>query len=372
MNPRLRRLKALVVKESLQALRDPSCLLIAFVLPLILLFLYGYGVSLDARDVRLGIAVEGNGVQAQRLAGAFAASPWFAVERGTRPQLEQAMVAGHLRGVLVIPLDFDRKLERGEPAPVQLLTDGSETNTASYVQNYANGVLANWQAQRLRDRGLDPAAGPELQPRLWFNPEVRSRLSLVPGCLAIIMAIIGTLLTALVVAREWERGTMEALLSTPVGLLELIVGKLLPYFVLGLVSMLSSTAIAVELFDVPFRGSLPGLLLTSAAFLLAALAQGLLISSAARNQFVAAQGAVITAFLPAFLLSGFIFEIASMPLPIRIISSILPARYLVTNLQTLFLTGDVWPLLLRNVGIMLTLAALLFALVARKTVKRLD
>ncbi len=372
MSPRLRRLKALMVKEFVQILRDPSSLLIAFVLPLILLFLFGFGVSLDARHVPLGVAVEGTGQGAQSLAAAFAASPYFAVVEARDARLLQPqLLAGRLRGLVVIPADFDRRLEGGAAPSVQVIADGSETNTANYVQNYAQGVVAAWQVRQGLERGGKGGGGPELVPRVWFNPQLDSRDSLVPGAIAIIMAIIGTLLTALVVAREWERGTMEALLATPVGILELIAGKLVPYLILGLAAMLGSVAVSVFLFGLPFRGSLLALLATSTAFLLAALGQGLLISTVAKNQFVASQVAVITGFLPAFLLSGFIFEIASMPLPIRTLTHIIAARYLVTNLQTLFLAGDVWPLLLPNILVLLLIAAVFFLVTAKKTVKRL-
>ncbi len=371
MSPRLRRLRALMAKEFVQVLRDPSSLLIAFVLPLILLFLFGYGVSLDARHLPIGVAVQSEGQGGAELAADFAASPYFVVTQARQPApLVPEVVAGRLRGLVVLPPDFDRRLAGGERPAVQVIADGSETNTANFVQNYSQGVVANWQARYLPPQAA-PAGGPELVPRVWFNPELASRDSLVPGSLAIIMAIIGTLLTALVVAREWERGTMEALLATPVGIVELIAGKLLPYFILGLATMLASVGVAVWLFAVPFRGSLPALLLTSSAFMLAALGQGLLISTVAKNQFVASQVAVITGFLPAFLLSGFIFEIASMPLPIRLLTHVIAARYLVSNLQTLFLTGDVWPLLLPNILVLLLLAAILFLVTAKKTVKRL-
>ncbi len=373
MKDHLRRMKALIVKEFVQILRDPSSLMIAFVLPVILLFLYGYGVSLDAREVKLGVAVQDQGKEADHLAAAFLASPYFRAHLSRDERiLEQELMAGRLRGLVVIPEDFSRQVEKGAGlGRLQVIADGSETNTANYVQNYAQGVVATWWAMRQRDHAVDKQSGPQLLTRIWFNPELESRNSLIPGALAIIMAIIGTLLTALVVAREWERGTMEALMATPVAIAELIIGKLIPYFILGMLAMLGSVAISVVLFDLPFRGSLPALLLSSGAFLLAALGQGLLISSAAKNQFIAAMVAMITGFLPAFLLSGFIFEIASMPPMVRALTHIIPARYLVTNLQTLFLVGDVWPLLLPNVFILLLLAAVLFFLTARKTVKRL-
>jgi ABC-2 type transport system permease protein len=373
MSNRLQRMNALIRKEFTQILRDPSSLLIAFVLPVILLFLYGFGVSLDAKEVKIGVTLQDHGKDGDGLAAAFLASPYFQARIShDEGFLEQELVAGRLRGLVVIPEDFSRLVEKGGGAArVQIIADGSEANTANYVQNYAQGVVNTWWAMRQRDHGLPSQKGVQLMTRIWFNPELTSRNSLLPGALAIIMAIIGTLLTALVVAREWERGTMEALMATPVAISELIIGKLLPYFILGMLAMLGSVAISVTLFDLPFRGSLPALLLSSGAFLLAALGQGLLISSAAKNQFIAAMIALITGFLPAFLLSGFIFEIASMPPMVRAMTHIIPARYLVTNLQTLFLVGDVWSLLLPNVGILLLLAAVLFFLTARKTIKRL-
>jgi ABC-2 type transport system permease protein len=373
MTDPLRRLKALVKKEFLQVLRDPSSLLIAFVLPAILLFLYGFGVSLDAKNIRLGVAVLDRGEAADALTAGFLSSPYFTtrVSRNER-RLEQDLMAGHLRGLVVIPEDFSRRLEQGSGlAPLQIVADGSETNTANYVQNYARGVVANWWEMRQKRLEIAQPPEPQLLTRIWYNPELESRNSLIPGALAIIMAMIGTLLTALVVSREWERGTMEALMATPVAVVELIAGKLIPYFVLGMLAMLGSVAISVSLFDLPFRGSWAALLLSSATFLLAALGQGLVISSAARNQFIAAMVALVTGFLPAFLLSGYIFEIASMPAPIRLLTYIIPARYLVTNLQTIFLVGDIWSLLLPNVAILLLLAAVLFFFTAVKTVKRL-
>ena len=240
------------------------------------------------------------------------------------------------------------------------------------MANYAEGTLANWLTQEARQAGRASAPAVELTPRFFYNAELNSRNSLVPGSLAIIMAIIGTLLTALVVAREWERGTMEALLATPLSALEIIFGKLVPYFVLGMASMAVCTAVAFFLYGIPFRGSLPALAIASAAFLLTALGQGFLISTVTRNQFIASQAALVSAFLPAFILSGFVFEIASMPWIIRRVAQIIPARYFVTNLQTLFLAGDVWALMRTNILALLLLAALLFALTLKKTPKRLE
>ncbi|HCE22521.1 MAG TPA: hypothetical protein DF282_08385, partial [Hyphomonas sp.] len=212
----------------------------------------------------------------------------------------------------------------------------------------------------------------QLEPQVWFNPEISSRNYLVPGSIAIILTTIGALLTALVVAREWERGTMEALLATPVGILELLIGKLVPYFLLGLGSMALAVITAVLLFGVPFRGSLAVLILSSSLFMLCSLGQGLLISTLTRNQLVAAQTSVLTAFLPAFYFSNFVFEIDSMPLALRLISYGVPARYYVSTLQTEFLAGDVWSVIVPDLIGLGVFALIIFALTALTTRTRLE
>jgi ABC-2 type transport system permease protein len=365
-----RRLLALVRKETLQVVRDPSAILIAFVLPVVLLFLFAFAVSLDVRDVRLGVVLESDAADAQSLAGAFAGTRYFEVTPARdRREIEPALVAGTLHGMVVIPQDFEERLANPERGPlVQIITDGTQPNSAGFVSGYAEGVVSNWLAARR----TGPQAGPSFEPRFWFNPEIESRRFLIPGAIAIVMTMIGTLLTAMVVAREWERGTMEAVMSTPASILEILVGKLLPYFGLGLIATLGCAAAAVFLFGVPLRGSLLALLATSCAFLVPALGQGLLISALARNQFVAAQAALISGFLPALLLSGFIFEIDSMPLVIRLFTHVVPARYFVASLQTVFLAGDVWSLLIPDMLYMIAIGAVFFTITALKSRKSLD
>jgi len=340
----LRRLMALITKESYQALRDPSTLLIALVLPVVLLLLFAYAVSLDAKDVRIGVVLESPGASAQSLAAAFSGTRFlnthFAYDR--RDVADQ-LVSGDLRGYVVIPQDFEQRLaQRGSEPLVQIITDGSYPNTANYVENYARGVVQSWRA------GLDVAAPAQsivLVPRYWFNPELESRRALIPGAIAIVMTIIGTMLTALVVAREWERGTMEAVLSTPA---------------------------SVFVFDVPLRGSLAALLLLSGVFMVPALGQGLLISSLARNQFLAAQIALFSGFLPSFMLSGFLYEIDAMPAPIRAITLLIPARYFVESLKTVFLAGDIWAVFIPNLLAMAAIGTLFFMLAKRATRKNLE
>ncbi|MBX3699699.1 MAG: ABC transporter permease [Dokdonella sp.] len=366
-----RRLLALVYKESLQALRDPSTLLIAFVLPVVLLLLFAYAVSLDARHVRIGVVVESPAATAQSLAAAFAATEYLDAHFAhDRREVADALVAGTLRGFVVIPQDFEQRLARPGDGPLlQIITDGSYPNTANFVGNYAQGVVQTWRTGRDGAASATPLA---LEPRYWFNAQLESRRALVPGAIAIVMTIIGTMLTALVVAREWERGTMEAVLSTPASVVEILVGKLLPYFALGMLSMLTATALATFAFAVPLHGSLAALLLLSAVFMVPALGQGLLISSLTRNQFLAAQIALFSGFLPAFMLSGFLFEIDAMPAPIRTMTWLIPARHFVSSLKTVFLAGDVWCVFLPNLFAMAAIGAVFFLFAKRATRKNLE
>jgi ABC-2 type transport system permease protein len=252
------------------------------------------------------------------------------------------------------------------------MVNGVDANTGRIIQGYLEGAWGNWLAQYAAAQGQALKLPVQVEQRIWFNPGLRSRDFLVPGLLAVIMTLIGALLTALVVAREWERGTMEALLVTPVRVREILLGKLIPYFFLGMGGLLLSVAMTVFLFDVPLRGSLWVLLTTSALFLLAALGMGLLISTVARDQFIAGQVAILSTFLPAFLLSGFIFDIGSMPAPIQVITHAIAARYFVAILQTVFLAGNVWSVIGVNALALVLIATFFLTLVRRRTRKRLD
>lgn len=375
--PALRRFGALLVKETLQILRDPSTGLIAFVLPLVLLFLFGFGVNLDTARTRIGLSVRDNSEAATSLAHDFAASRWFDVrEVGSMARLGRDLVAGRIRGIVAVPDGFGREVAHGG-GTIQVVTDGSLPNTAGFVAAYAEGVRAAWDARQVLLGHAVVLKQVALAPRItavhrfWFNPELTSRFFLVPGSIAVVMTIIGTLLTALVVAREWERGTLEGLMATPVGMGEFIVTKVVPYFVLGLGSMALCTLLAVFLFGVPFRGSPLALLAISSAFLVPALGQGLLISAATKNQFVASQIALLTAFLPTMLLSGFLFEISSMPKPLQWLTYVVPSRYLIPPLQTVFLAGDDWGLYLPDMAILLGFGAFFFAVALAITRRRI-
>lgn len=369
---RVRRIRALIRKETRQIVRDPSSILIAFILPMILLFLFGYGVSLDTKDVRIGLVIEDPTPLTSSLADSFRGSHYFNVREGRdRRDFTDDLIRGRIRGIIVIPAPFSDDLAAGHPSRIQVLVDGTDPNTAKFVQNYAQGAVASWGALLQADQALAPPPI-SVEQRFWFNPELTSRFFLVPGSIAIVMTLVGTLLTSLVVAREWERGTMEAMMATPVSATELLIGKLVPYFVLGLASMTLCFLVAVFVFGVPFRGSLFALYALSGVFLLPALGQGLLISALTKNQFLASQIAMLSGFLPSFLLSGFLFEINSMPLPIRIVTLVVPARHLIPSLQSVFLAGDIWPMYVQAMGILLLMGIALLAIAARKTRKRID
>lgn len=368
-----RRIWALLRKESLQIVRDPSSIVIALVLPVVLLLLFGYGVSLDARHVTLAVVVPEPTPRSSSLVAAFANSPFFRVtELRDRAPAEAGLVAGRYRGVVLVADDFDARAARGDDAPIQVLLDGTDANTARLVRGYAEGVWAKWLGHEARDRGLAAVVPVSAETRVWFNEALESRNFLIPGLIAINMTLVGTILTALVVAREWERGTMEAMIATPVGAVELLAGKVLPYFVLGMGGMGLSVLLAVTLFEVPLRGSVWVLVAVSALFLVGALNLGLMISTIAKNQFVAGQIAIVTAFLPAFMLSGFVFEPSSMPAWIEALSHVIAARYFVTCLQTIFMAGDVWSVLLPNAGALALIAAVLGAVTWKRTRKSLE
>ena len=368
-----KRLLSFMKKEFYQIVRDPSSYLIAIFLPLMMIFLFGFGVSLDANTIRIGLVLEDSSREARSLAYAFQSTPYFTTTVSfDRKMVEQELTASKIRGFVVIPEDFTRKIRANKNATVQIIADGSETNTASFVESYAEGVIANWSKDIRTQLVIPPVGSVVTQTRVWFNPELKSRDVLLPGSLAVTMALIGTLLTALVVAREWERGTMEAILATPIRIDELIIGKLLPYFILGMLSMVICVFLTVVGFRVPFNGSLWVMALATALFLTAALSQGLLISTLAKNQFVASQAAINAAFLPAYMLSGFLYEIDSMPWAIRMITHLLPARYFVSIIKTNFLAGVIWSDILPNMAAMGVIGLALLMLIARKTKRRLD
>jgi len=367
-----RRLRGLMRKEWLQVLRDPSSVAIAFVVPVVLLFLFGYGVSLDAEDVPVAVVLEESSPEATDFLTALDASAYLvpSVVRG-RPAAERKLMAGRVDAIVVLRAEFAARLHGDGPAPIQAIVDGTNANRGRTIQGYLRGAWESWLAHR---EAAGETAAPKLiavERRVWYNPGVDSGNFIVPGLVAIIMTLIGALLTALVVAREWERGTMEALFATPVRPAEILLGKLVPYFILGMGGMALSVVMAVTLFDVPLRGSLAMLTLASAVFMVTALGMGIFISALTRNQFVAAQAAIMATMLPAIMLSGFIFDIEAMPVWVQAVTTIVPARYFVSILQTVFLVGDVWPVIWPNLLALTAFAAVLLAVAARHTRKQL-
>ena len=370
---RLRRIRALIWKESLQVMRDPSSFVVAFVLPMILLTLYGYGISFDAAHIRVGLVIETPTTETAWFMASLSNTPFFDVRLAhDRRVFYDALAAGDINAIVDLPGDFSQRLARGDTASVEIITDGSDPNTASLATGYLQGAWQSWLTQRALAAGKRLNAGVDVQPRVWFNPELESRRFLVPGSIGLIEMMIGALLTALVVAREWERGTIEALLATPVGIVEFMIGKLVPNFVLGLCAMTVCVLAALYLFHIPMRGSLIGLYLFTSVFLLVALGIGLMISTVARAQFLASQIAMLVAFLPGVFFSGFLFELASMPAPLQWFSRIVPARYYVQGLQTLFLAGNIGSVLIPDTLALLLMATLIFLRTTLATRTRLD
>lgn len=370
---RLMRLRGILVKETLQIVRDPSSIALTVVMPLILLFIFGYGVSLDAEYIPTAVVDDAGDGLSRDLLARFSLSPHFSVLPAASIEEATAMMKSHnAQAIVRLSSDFSKRLLSGRDASVQLVVNGIDANRARLIQGYVRSVLANWSSQRAA-RG-EKVSGPpvRLVQRIWFNESAESRNFLVPGLITLIMTLIGILLTALVVAREWERGTMEAMLVTPLRRGEILLGKILPYYGLGMLGMGLSVAAGVTVFGVPFRGSLVALLGLSSLFLLASLGLGLLLSAAIRVQFVAAQVSLIAGFLPAFFLSGLLFDLESTPLPIQVVSHIVPARYFVDISHTLFMAGDNWEVLLPDGLILAIMACLFITLAYRNITKRLD
>lgn len=367
------RVKGLMRKEVYEIVRDPSSIAIAFVLPLVLLLIFGYGVSLDARDVTIAEVVDQPTSLTASFLGELERSPWFQPQRyPDQASAGQAVMQGRASAILWLRGDFTRRALSSGDAPVHLTVNGVDANQARILQNYVSGTWQAWLQQQATLQGQPLQMPVVADVRIWFNPALTSRDYLIPGLIAIIMTLIGALLTALVVAREWERGTMEGIMVTPVAKTEILLGKLIPYFAMGMGGMMLSTLMAIFLFHVPMRGSLIILTGTAALFLLTALGMGLAISVLARSQFVAAMVAIVTTFLPAFILSGFLFDIRSMPDPIQVLTHIVAARYFVSVLQTLFLAGDIWPVILPNLGGLGLLCMVFLGLSVLRFRKRLD
>jgi ABC-2 type transport system permease protein len=371
MAAKLRRILALMRKEGYQILRDPSSIALGIVMPVMLILLFGYGLSLDVKNVPVAIVVEEPSPLATQAIAGFQLSPYFDTRVMTSmPQAEALMLARKVDGIVVLKSDFARRLSNGD-ANVEVLVHGADANRARIIEAYAQGALAQWSAMRMAE-GESVAGGPVgIESRLWFNSANDSHYFLVPGLMVLVMTLIGAFLTTMVVAREWERGTLEALFVTPMRTDEFLLGKTLPYFFMGMIGLMLCFLASRFLFHVPFRGSFLLFLGISTLYLLIALGIGLSISSTVKSQFVASQLTMVVTFLPAMMLSGFIFDLRSMPVGVRAITYILPARYFVAMLQTVFLAGNVWSIILPDAAVLAVMVVVLLTLSRRATRKKL-
>jgi len=342
-----RRLIAVARKELIQIWRDSRSLGIVLVMPLAMMLLFGYGVNLDMKHIPVCVFDREGSRQSQDLLKRFQASDYFDVVRAVDnyPALVQAIDSGQARIGLVVPHDFSERLRTGETASLQAIVDATDDNTANLAVSYTDAVVRGYsqeiQLDWLRQQGRpEPKPPISVDARTWFNEDLESKAFIVPGVLALVMSVIGAFLTSLTIAREWERGSMEQLISTPVTPLEIMLGKLAPYFVIGMLNTGVCAAIGIWWFEVPFRGSLATLFVSSALFMMVVLGLGFFISVIGKSQLAASQMALVATFLPAFLLSGFLFSIDQMPAVIRAITHVIPARYFVTILKSVFLKGS--------------------------------
>lgn len=367
------RLVALTRKETRQMLRDRSNLVVGLLLPVVLILLFGYGLSFDVKDARVTIVLEDSSPTARNIVAGLRGSSYLAPTWTTSmTEAERMIRAGESDAILRVPGDFSRGLAAGD-GRLQLLLNGVDSNTASAIEGYVGGALAVPMQQQADRAGDKPAgmASVTIVQRMWFNEAGESTWYLVPGLIVLVMTLIGAFLTSLLVAREWERGTLESLFVTPVRPLELVLSKLAPYIVIGGIDLVMCLLAAKYLFQVPMRGSLWIIIVSSFLYLLVSLGLGLFISATTRNQFAASQMALLASFMPAMMLSGFVFDLRNMPVVIQVISQILPATHFMGLIKTLFMAGDYWPDVLRGCAILTLYAMVLIVLTRRSLAKRL-
>jgi ABC-2 type transport system permease protein len=368
-----RRTRAIARKELLHILRDTRSLMAALTQPIMILLLFGYALSLDVDQVPAVIFDADRTAESESLAREFRGSRYFRIieESDNYATIERAMDQRRAMVGIVIPTDYSESLLEGKEANVQILLDGTDSNTASIALGYAEGLVQTY-SRRLRDDAQVRRTGSVMQPpvearvRVWYNTDLVSRNYIVPGLIGVITMIIAALLTSLCIAREWENGTMEQLLSTPVRPAELALGKLAAYFVLGLTDMLIALFVGVYIFDVPLKGNLFLLLFSACVFLFGGLAWGIFISAGYRNQLTAYQMGTFTSFLPAYLLSGFIYSISNMPFVIQVIAIFVPARYFINIAKGIFLKGIGLELLWFDLLLLVGYGAMMFYFAARR------
>lgn len=368
----LHRLLAVARKEVLQLRRDRRSLALAFVLPVLLVVLFGYAISWDVEKIETAVLDGDGSARSRELLDAFRASGYFDDETRLTSASEIAPLLdrGRVRLVLVVPPDFAADLGAGRPAELQAIVDGTDANTATITLGYVRAIVGEFAAEAGAD-GRAVGSPLEIDTRVWYNEELESKNMIVPGLVAVIMMIIAAMLTSLTIAREWERGTMEQLASTPVKRLEVVIGKLLPYIAIGLIDVILISVVGIVLFDIPFRGSPVLLMALSLAFIVGGLGLGMFISAVARSQLVATQIAMVATFLPAFLLSGFMYDIGVMPAPLRAITYLIPARYFLVVTRGVFLKGVGADVLQAQGILMIVFAAVGLALAAKVFHKRI-
>jgi len=377
---RWRRVQAILVKESLQIVRDPRSLMIALLIPLLQMFLLGYGISLDVKQIPLCAYDREGSAASQDLLHRFEASPYFSLQghATTYAEVGHKLDDGSCRIAIVIPADFTKTMNDTGRGVVQALLDATDTNAASLAAGYASAVVAGYssdvQLNSIERRGGHIATQTpiEVRARVWFNEDLVSRNFIIPGVVALVMAIVGSQLSSLTIAREWERGTMELLISTPIKPLELMLGKLLPYFCIGMVDAGICLALAVFWFKVPFHGTLVAMLVTTGLFLTVVLCIGYYVSVSIRSQVGASQVALLLTMLPTTLLSGFSFPIDQMPRAVQMVTYLISGRYYVTILKSLFLKGSPWTDLLVPIACLAAYAAAMILLASRAFRKTLD
>ncbi|MRR57720.1 MAG: ABC transporter permease [Deltaproteobacteria bacterium] len=376
----IRRIKAVAKKEFLHVIRDPRSLGMGIAIPMLLLFLFGYALTLDVDRVPLIVWDQSASHESRELVSRFSGSRFFSLRSYTDNYraIEQAIDSRDAVIALIIPTDFARRVDSGRKTSLQVLLDGSDPNTATFALGYAQSIVSGYSREIVlrqirRSTGTEPRlAQLEVRPRVWFNTDMVSKNYLFPGLIAVIMMIIAALLTSLTVAREWESGTMEQLISTPLRGPELILGKLIPYFTIGILDLVLSVLVGEFVFAIPLRGSLLLLFVLSLVFLTGALSLGILISIVTKSQLVASQLALVATMLPAFLLSGFIFPIENMPAPIQVITHIVTARYFVSILRGIYLKDVGLGVMAGPVELLVVFAVVVLALSVRKFRKKIE
>lgn len=370
----LRVVKVFVKKEFKQIIRDNSSVLIAFILPLILLFLFGFGVNFDTNTVKIGIVDLSNSIESRDFIQSLNNTRYLETRFfKTTNKAEISLAGGKIRGYVVIPVNYAIELKKKTNPKIQIITDGTEPNTAKFVSSYIQGAYQAYiQYENSRQGGLNKTKTITANIRSWYNPALKSTYFILPGSLAIIMTMTGTVLTALVIAREWERGTMEAILTTNITKGEFILAKYIAYFVLGFLSILFCLFLIIFVFKVPFYGSYIALFVVSSLFMLTGLGLGLLISTIFKDQFTSSQIAGSIGFMPSMMLSGLIYEIDSMPFLIKTISNIIPAKYYVSAVTSLFLSGTIFKIILFSSIYMLVFSIMTAILIYKNTTERLE